>query len=72
MNVDDYIKNRSKTDKDFAKSMEEMLFAISILSVRADSDLSQDELAKLLKVSKKDVDDWENVVKHQVLRFYKN
>lgn len=63
MNVDDYIKNRSKFDKKFAADMKKqdelMPFAISILNLRADSDLSQGELAKLLKVSKKDVDDWE-------------
>lgn len=63
MNTKEYIENRSKTDKQFAKDMKKqdefMPFAISILKVRSDSDLSQEDLAKLLNVSKQDVDDWE-------------
>lgn len=63
MNTREYIESRTKTDKEFGKRMEEkrqlMPFAISILNVRADSDLSQEDLAKLLNVTKQDVDDWE-------------
>ncbi|MBO1306038.1 helix-turn-helix domain-containing protein [Enterococcus sp. 669A] len=63
MNTKEYIENRSKTDEEFGKRIEKkrqlMPFAISILNVRANSDLSQEDLAQLLNVTKQDVDDWE-------------
>lgn len=59
----EYVEKRSEVDKQFGEDMNKqdvlMPFAILILKVRADSDLSQEDLAKRLNVTKQDIDDWE-------------